>query len=211
MMNLKAFKIYVEQMLDMGLTLGFKDSLGNDLKTCTTDAHSVAVAVFKSTSSTLTMIDKGVTVGVTSLKTNYDPSQRCKVVEIINYNIGGEDVKMPAGSSDGVDYDDGEMNQEAFNSYAEKLMTEHDIVFEDYFTNEKKEYKGEVNSKNLTKDVFAADMTGIHISKDGKYLGHICFIADFKDENPVDGRVFFDYAQAVNNTRGCEHLLPEML
>ena len=211
MMNAKAFKIYVKQMLELGLTLGFKDSAGNDLGACTTDAHSISVAVFKSKASTLTLIENGKTIGATSLVTDYDHKQQCAVVEIVNYNIGGQDVPMPVSESNDVELDEGEVNQETFNAYAQKLLSEHDIVFEDYFTNERKEYHVGVGSKDLTKDIFAADMTGIHLTKAGEYVGHICFVADFKDDGPTEGRIFFDYAQAVNNTKGCEHLLPTAL
>ena len=213
MMNAKAFKIYVEQLLELGLTLGFKDSAGNDLSACTTDAHSISVAVFKSKSSTLTLIENGKTVGATSLVTDYDHNQGCAVVEITNYNIGGKDVAAAAIDMTAGDLElaTGELNQSHFNTYAEKLLSEHDIVFEDYFSNERKEYKVGIGGKDLTKDIFAGDMTGIHISKGGEYVGHICFISDFKDDGPADGRIFFDYTKAVNNTKGCEHLLPAEL
>lgn len=211
MMNREAFALYIEKMLEI-CEVDFHD-----------DCNAVAAlgageyykedlvdAVFATKSSTLTIKDAGMVVGGVSLKTTYDRNSGGQMVDVTNYQQGGETVDMPTVSST-IDLELDELSQMDFSRYAEKLLAEYNVSFEDYFSGEKKDYKRSDDHLSLVQDVFHGDMVGIHISKDDYYIGNVCFVSDFKQQHAQADGVAFDYTKVVRNTDECSHLLPDCL
>ena len=211
MMNREAFTLYIKKLLEI-CTVDFFDECNASAELVVDDNYqeSLVRAVFDTESSTILINDAGVTVGGISLKTTYDRKNDCQMVDITNYQVGGESVDMPAVSNT-VSLDVGELSQSDFSTYVQKLLAEYDISFEDYFSGDKKEYKRSGDHLALVQDVFHGDMVGIHISKDDYYIGHVCFVSDFKEKQQRSDGVAFDYTKVVNNTDECKHLLPDHL
>lgn len=211
MMNREAFALYIKGMLEL-CSIEFYDECNAvaELPINKDYQDSVVQAVFATESSVIFIKDAGKVVGRISLKTTYDSKNDCQLVDITNYQVDGASVDMPVIDST-LNLELNELSQTDFGMYAEKLLAEYNISFEDYFSGEKKEYKRSADHTPLVNDVFHGDMVGIHISKEDYYIGHVCFVSDFKNTQTRPAGVAFDYTKVVNNTRECNHLLPDRI